>query len=81
MPNSPEPYCKYTQKPVTKIGSAKLPTVLAITVIVFMAFTSFSTMAQKFGEAPAPSLSMESAGMALQVPVLFAAVSFVAYLF
>nr|GEW62396.1 MLO-related protein [Tanacetum cinerariifolium] len=41
-------------------------------MIVFMAFTR--TMAQEFGSAPAPSPSMESAGMALQVPALLAAI-------
>ncbi|GKA72294.1 hypothetical protein Tco_0778510 [Tanacetum coccineum] len=53
--------------------SAKLATVLAITMIVLMAFISSGTMAQELGAAPAPSPLMESAGMALQVPALFAA--------
>ncbi|GKF21546.1 hypothetical protein Tco_0070184, partial [Tanacetum coccineum] len=43
-------------------------------MIVLLAFTSSGTMAQEFGAAPAPSPSMESAGMALQVPALLAAV-------
>ncbi|GJX40001.1 hypothetical protein Tco_0254991 [Tanacetum coccineum] len=42
-------------------------------MIVFMAFTSSGTMAQEFGAAPAPSSSMKSAGMSLQVPALLAA--------
>ncbi|GJX99109.1 hypothetical protein Tco_0356128 [Tanacetum coccineum] len=58
------------------MGSAKLATVLAITMIVLMAFTSFGTMAQEFRAAPAPSPSMKSAGMALQVPALLAAIVF-----
>ena len=64
------------------MGSAKLATVLAIAMMVLVAFTNSGTMAQEFGATPAPSPSMESAGMALQVPALLAAiVSFVAYLF
>ncbi|GJT17230.1 hypothetical protein Tco_0875936 [Tanacetum coccineum] len=55
--------------------SVKLATALTITMIVFMAFTSSGTMAQEFGAAPAPSPSMESAGMALQVPALLAALA------
>ena len=62
--------------------SIKLATALTITMIVFMAFTSSGTMAQEFGAAPAPAPSMESAGMALQVPALLAAVvSLMAYFF
>ncbi|PWA75970.1 Aromatic-L-amino-acid decarboxylase [Artemisia annua] len=53
--------------------SVKLATAFTITMIVFMAFTSSGTMAQEFAAAPAPSPSMESAGVALQVPVLLAA--------
>ncbi|GJU20004.1 hypothetical protein Tco_1571196 [Tanacetum coccineum] len=45
-------------------------------MIVFIAFTSSGTMAQEFGAAPAPSPSMESTGMALQVPALLATASF-----
>ncbi|KAJ0928021.1 hypothetical protein HanRHA438_Chr04g0189451 [Helianthus annuus] len=59
--------------------SVKLATTLAITMMVL---TSYGAMAQEFGAAPAPSPSMENAGMALQVPALLAAVvSLVAYLF
>ncbi|KAI3681129.1 hypothetical protein L6452_35912 [Arctium lappa] len=54
--------------------SAKLTTALTITMIVLVAFTSSGAMAQEFGTAPAPSPSMESAGMALPVPALLAAV-------
>ncbi|GKC58317.1 tyrosine decarboxylase 1-like protein [Tanacetum coccineum] len=54
--------------------SIKLATALTITMIVFMAFTSSGTMAQEFGAAPAPAPSMESAGMALQVPAILSAV-------
>ncbi|PWA77652.1 Mlo-related protein [Artemisia annua] len=54
--------------------SVKLATALTITMIVFMAFTSSGTMAQEFAAAPAPSPSMESAGVALQVPALLAAI-------
>lgn len=62
--------------------SVKLATSLTITMIVLMAFASSGTMAQEFGAAPAPSPSMESTGLALQVPVLLAAVvSLVVYLF
>ncbi|KAI3824633.1 hypothetical protein L1987_06098 [Smallanthus sonchifolius] len=53
--------------------SCKLAT--ALTIMVLMAFTSSGTMAQEFGAAPAPSPSMESAGMALQVPALLAAIA------
>ncbi|KAK9064362.1 hypothetical protein SSX86_015744 [Deinandra increscens subsp. villosa] len=71
--------------------SCKLATTLTITIVVLMACTSFGTMAQEVGAvgceglwagaAPAPSPSMESAGMALQVPALLAGiVSLVAYL-
>ena len=56
------------------MGGVKLTSVLAITMIVLMAFTSCGTMAQEFGAAPAPPPSMESAGMALPVPALLAAV-------
>ncbi|XP_024993268.1 uncharacterized protein LOC112527024 [Cynara cardunculus var. scolymus] len=60
----------------------KVITALTITMIILMAFTSTGTMAQNFGSAPAPSPSMESAGMALSVPALLAAVvSLVACLF
>ncbi|KAI3495582.1 hypothetical protein L1887_37926 [Cichorium endivia] len=52
----------------------KLSTALAITMIVLIAFTSSGTVAQEFGAAPAPSPSMENAGMALQVPALLAAI-------
>ncbi|KAL8192226.1 hypothetical protein R6Q57_027893 [Mikania cordata] len=59
--------------------SVKLATGLAIAMVVL---TSCGSMAQEFGAAPAPSPSMESAGMALQVPALLAAVvSLVAYFF
>ncbi|KAL8235975.1 hypothetical protein R6Q59_017056 [Mikania micrantha] len=59
--------------------SIKLATGLAIAMVVL---TSCGSMAQEFGAAPAPSPSMESAGMTLQVPALLAAVvSLVAYLF
>ena len=62
--------------------SVKLATALTIAMIVIMTFTTSGTMAQEFGAAPAPSPSMESAGVALQVPALLAAVvSFVACLF
>ncbi|GKB09942.1 hypothetical protein Tco_0843865 [Tanacetum coccineum] len=54
--------------------SAKLATALTIAMIVLLAFTSSGTMAQEFGAAPAPSPSMESAGMALQVPALLAVI-------
>ncbi|KAI3681131.1 hypothetical protein L6452_35915 [Arctium lappa] len=54
--------------------SAKLTTALTITMIVLVAFTSSGAMAQEFGAAPAPSPSMESAGMALPVPAILAAV-------
>ncbi|GJZ36497.1 hypothetical protein Tco_0582688, partial [Tanacetum coccineum] len=54
--------------------SVKLATALTIGMIVLSAFTSSGTMAQEFGAAPAPSPSMESAGMALQVPALLAVI-------
>ncbi|KAK1422832.1 hypothetical protein QVD17_18121 [Tagetes erecta] len=58
-----------------------LATALTITMMVLMVLTS-GTMAQEVGAAPAPSPSLESGGMALQVPALVAVVvSFVAYLF
>ncbi|KAI3495580.1 hypothetical protein L1887_37924 [Cichorium endivia] len=56
------------------MGGFKLATPLAITMIVLIAFTSTGTVAQEFGAAPAPSPSMENAGMALQVPALLAAI-------
>ncbi|CAH1445149.1 unnamed protein product [Lactuca virosa] len=56
------------------IKGVKLATFLAITMIVLMAFTSSGTMAQEFEAAPAPSPSMQSAGIALQVPALLAAI-------
>ncbi|GKC33724.1 hypothetical protein Tco_1046108 [Tanacetum coccineum] len=59
--------------------SIKLATALTITMIVFMAFTSSGTMAQEFGAAPAPAPSMESAGMALRVPAILAAVVVVTF--
>ncbi|KAI3709852.1 hypothetical protein L2E82_39620 [Cichorium intybus] len=58
----------------TVMEGVKLSTALAITMIVLIAFTSSGTVAQEFGAAPAPSPSMESAGMALQVPALLAAI-------
>nr|GEV42376.1 ataxia telangiectasia mutated family protein [Tanacetum cinerariifolium] len=62
--------------------SVKLATTLTFSMIVLLAFTCSGTMAQEFGAAPAPSPSMESTGMALQVPALLAVVvSLVAYLF
>ncbi|KAJ0455744.1 hypothetical protein HanRHA438_Chr15g0706651 [Helianthus annuus] len=62
--------------------TVKLATTLTITIMVLMALTSCGTMAQELAAAPAPSPSMESAGTALQVPALVAAVvSFVAYFF
>ncbi|KAI3741495.1 hypothetical protein L1987_59169 [Smallanthus sonchifolius] len=64
---------------LTEMESVKLATALTIATVVL---TSCGTMAQEFAAAPAPSPSMESAGMALQVPALLAAVvSLVAYLF
>nr|GEY28521.1 MLO-related protein [Tanacetum cinerariifolium] len=54
--------------------SIKLATALTIAMIVLSAFTSSGTMAQEFVAAPAPSPSMESAGMALQVPALLAVI-------
>ena len=56
------------------MGGEKIATALTITMIVLMAFNSSGTMAQEFGGAPAPSPSMQSDGMALQVPVLLAAI-------
>ncbi|KAL8228802.1 hypothetical protein R6Q57_013703 [Mikania cordata] len=49
----------------------KPATSLAITIMVL---TSYGTMAQEAGTAPAPSPSMESAGMMLQVPTLVAGI-------
>ncbi|KAJ0455749.1 hypothetical protein HanRHA438_Chr15g0706671 [Helianthus annuus] len=57
----------------------KLATTLTIAMMVL---TSCGAMAQELGAAPAPSPSMENAGMVLQVPALLAVVvSFVAYFF
>ncbi|KVH89290.1 hypothetical protein Ccrd_008723 [Cynara cardunculus var. scolymus] len=56
------------------MGSVKLTTALTITMMVLLAFTTSGIMAQEFGAAPAPSPSMESAGMVLPVPALLAAI-------
>ena len=56
------------------MGGVKVATAFTIAMIVVMALTSCGTMAQEFGAAPAPSPSMESAGMTLQVPALLAVI-------
>ncbi|KAL4563622.1 hypothetical protein LXL04_027667 [Taraxacum kok-saghyz] len=56
------------------MGGVKLTTAFTITMMVVMAMTSCGTMAQEFGAAPAPSPSMESAGITLQVPALLAVI-------